>query len=70
MNGEPTPSRALRFLLSLRQQDWLALTLLALHAALIFSIDTALSRRFHIPFGCFLLATVLRGDRSCAGRRC
>ena len=65
MTTEPTPSRALRFLLSLRQQDWLALMLLALHAALVFGIDTALSKAFLLShFGCFLLwQPVLRGEQ-------
>jgi signal transduction histidine kinase len=65
MNAEPTSSRALRFLLSLRQQDWLALMLLALHAALVFGIDTALSKAFLLShFGAFLLwQPVLRGEQ-------
>ena len=65
MTGDPTPSRALRFLLSLRQQDWLALMLFSLHAALVFGIDTALSKAFLLShFGCFLLwQPVLRGEQ-------
>ncbi len=65
MTSETAPWRALRFLLSLRQQDWLALMLLALHAALVFGIDTALSKAFLLShFGCFLLwQPVLRGEQ-------
>jgi len=65
MTGDTTPSRALRFLLSLRQQDWLALMLFSLHAALVFGIDTALSKAFLLShFGCFLLwQPVLRGEQ-------
>jgi signal transduction histidine kinase len=65
MIADPAPSRALRFLLSLRQQDWLALMLFSLHAALVFGIDTALSKAFLLShFGCFLLwQPVLRGEQ-------
>jgi signal transduction histidine kinase len=65
MTSEPTTTRALRFLLSLRQQDWLALMLFSLHAGLVFGIDTALSKAFLLShFGCFLLwQPVLRGEQ-------
>ena len=51
------PAHALlRVLLSLRQQDWLALMLLGLHAALAFGIDLPVSQAFLLfHFGCFLL---------------
>jgi signal transduction histidine kinase len=54
-----------RLLKSLRQQDWLALMLLALHAALVLGLDTALSKAFLLShFGCFLLwQPVLRGEQ-------
>ena len=52
----PTHHRALRVLLSLRQQDWLALMLIGLHAALVLGINTALSKAFLLThFGAFLL---------------
>jgi signal transduction histidine kinase len=65
MTNEPTSTRALRFLLSLRQQDWLALMLFSLHAGLVFGIDTALSKAFLLShFGCFLLwQPMLRGEQ-------
>jgi hypothetical protein len=45
---------ALRVLLSLRQQDWLALMLLGLHVALAFGIDAPVSKAFLLfHFGCF-----------------
>jgi signal transduction histidine kinase len=45
-----------RLLPALRQQDWLALTLLALHGALALGIDTAASKALLLThFGCFLL---------------
>jgi hypothetical protein len=45
-----------RLLPALRQQDWLALTLLALHGALTLGIDTAASKALLLThFGCFLL---------------
>lgn len=69
MTTERASLRALRFLLSLRQQDWLALMLLSLHAALLFGIDTALSKAFLLShFGCFLLwQPVLRGEQKLYG---
>lgn len=50
---------------SLRQQDWLALMLLALHVALVSGLDTALSKAFLLShFGCFLLwQPVWRGEQ-------
>src|SRR4249919_2645414 len=56
---------ALRLLLSLRQQDWLALMLLGLHVALAFGIDAPLSKAFLLfHFGCFLLwQPVWRGEQ-------
>ena len=67
MNNDalPTHHRALRVLLSLRQQDWLALMLLGLHAALVLGINTALSKAFLLThFGAFLLwQPVLRGEQ-------
>ena len=64
-NALPTHHRALRVLLSLRQQDWLALMLLGLHAALVLGINTALSKAFLLThFGAFLLwQPVLRGEQ-------
>jgi len=61
----PTHHRALRVLLSLRQQDWLALMLIGLHAALVLGINTALSKAFLLThFGAFLLwQPVLRGEQ-------
>jgi signal transduction histidine kinase len=55
----------LRLLQSLRQQDWLALMLLSLQAALVSGLDTALSRAFMLShFGCFLLwQPVWRGEQ-------
>jgi signal transduction histidine kinase len=51
--ARPGPRRALH---ALRQQDWLALMLLALHAALVSGLDTPLSKAFMLShFGCFLL---------------
>lgn len=45
-----------RLLPALRQQDWLALTLLALHGALTLGIETAPSKALLLThFGCFLL---------------
>jgi hypothetical protein len=62
VDRQPT---ALRVLLSLRQQDWLALMLLGLHAALAFGIDLPVSQAFLLfHFGCFLLwQPVWRGDQ-------
>lgn len=60
------PQRAvLRVLLSLRQQDWLALMLLGLHVALAFGIGAPVSKAFLLfHFGCFLLwQPVWRGDQ-------
>ena len=59
------PPKALRVLLSLRQQDWLALMLMGLHAALVLGIETALSKAFLLThFGAFLLwQPVLRGEQ-------
>jgi len=69
MSTEQIPSRALRLLLSLRQQDWLALMLFGLHAALVLGIDTAVSKAFLLfHCGCFLLwQPVLRGERTLYG---
>ena len=55
----------MRLLLSLRQQDWLALMLFGLQAALMFGIDSALSKAFLLfHFGCFLLwQPVWRGEQ-------
>jgi hypothetical protein len=55
----------LRLLPGLRQQDWLALMLLALHAALALGIETAVSKAFLLShFGCFLLwQPVWRGEQ-------
>src|SRR5690349_24831997 len=60
----PQPA-ALRVLLSLRQQDWLALMLLGLHVALAFGIDAPVSKAFLLfHFGCFLLwQPVWRGEQ-------
>jgi hypothetical protein len=45
-----------RLLPALRQQDWLALTLLALHGALTLGIETPASKALLLThFGCFLL---------------
>jgi signal transduction histidine kinase len=65
MNTLPTHHRTLRILLSLRQQDWLALMLIALHAALVLGIDSALSKAFLLThFGAFLLwQPVMRGEQ-------
>ena len=64
------PASPLRFdplrpLHRLRQQDWLALMLLALHAALVSGLDTSLSKAFMLShFGCFLLwQPVWRGEQ-------
>ena len=56
---------ALHLLWRLRQQDWLALMLLGLQAALIFGIHTPLSKAFLLShFGCFLLwQPVWRGEQ-------
>ena len=58
-------SRFARLLQPLRQQDWLALMLLALHAALVSGLDTAVSKAFMLShFGCFLLwQPVWRGEQ-------
>jgi signal transduction histidine kinase len=55
----------LRLLQPLRQQDWLALMLLALQAALVSGLDTAVSKAFMLShFGCFLLwQPVWRGEQ-------
>jgi signal transduction histidine kinase len=55
----------LRLLQPLRQQDWLALMLLSLQAALVSGLDTALSKAFMLShFGCFLLwQPVWRGEQ-------
>jgi len=60
----PQPA-VLRVLLSLRQQDWLALMLLGLHVALAFGIDAPVSKAFLLfHFGCFLLwQPVWRGEQ-------
>ena len=62
VDRQPTP---LRVLLSLRQQDWLALMLLGLHVALAFGIDVPVSQAFLLfHFGCFLLwQPVWRGEQ-------
>ena len=62
---EPSRFFALRLLQPLRQQDWLALMLLGLHAALAFGIDSALSKALLLShFGCFLLwQPVWRGEQ-------
>jgi signal transduction histidine kinase len=54
-----------RLLRAMRQQDWLALMLLALHAALVFGIDTPVSKAFLLShFGFFLLwQPVWRGEQ-------
>ena len=66
--SQTQPSRffALRLLQPLRQQDWLALMLLGLHAALVFGIDSALSKALLLShFGCFLLwQPVWRGEQT------
>jgi signal transduction histidine kinase len=63
---EPSRFFALRVLQPLRQQDWLALMLLSLHAALVFGIDSALSKALLLShFGCFLLwQPVWRGEQT------
>jgi len=65
MNGANPQPALLRMLLSLRQQDWLALMLLGLHVALAFGIDMPVSKAFLLfHFGCFLLwQPVWRGDQ-------
>jgi signal transduction histidine kinase len=62
--ADPQPA-LLRALLSVRQQDWLALMLLGLHVALAFGIDRPVSKAFLLfHFGCFLLwQPVWRGDQ-------
>jgi signal transduction histidine kinase len=61
----PTRLFALRLFQPLRQQDWLALMLLGLQAALMFGIDSPLSKAFLLShFGCFLLwQPVWRGEQ-------
>src|ERR1700675_3509331 len=65
MNTVGSQPAVLRVLLSLRQQDWLALMLLGLHVALAFGIDMPVSKAFVLfHFGCFLLwQPVWRGDQ-------
>jgi hypothetical protein len=65
MSRGQTRQFILRLLPGLRQQDWLALTLLALHAALVFGIETPVSKAFLLShFGCFLLwQPVWRGEQ-------
>jgi signal transduction histidine kinase len=54
--ADPVRASGLQRLQRLRQQDWLALMLLGLHAALVFGIDTPISKAFLLfHFGCFLL---------------
>ena len=64
-HGHDIARLRLALLLSLRQQDWLALMLLGLHVALVFGIDSALSKAFLLfHFGCFLLwQPVWRGEQ-------
>jgi len=59
------PPRLVRALLTVRQQDWLALMLLGLHVALVFGIDAPVSQAFLLfHFGCFLLwQPVWRGEQ-------
>jgi signal transduction histidine kinase len=56
---------SLRLFWRLRQQDWLALMLLGLQAALMFGITSPLSKAFLLShFGCFLLwQPVWRGEQ-------
>jgi signal transduction histidine kinase len=65
VKGTSSRSGFFRRLESLRQQDWLALMLLALQAALVSGLDTALSKAFLLShFGCFLLwQPVWRGEQ-------
>src|SRR5262245_63574665 len=65
MNSARPQAALLRILLSVRQQDWLALMLLGLHVALAFGINMAVSKAFLLfHFGCFLLwQPVWRGDQ-------
>jgi hypothetical protein len=65
MNTLDSQPPVLRLLLSLRQQDWLALMLLGLHVALAFGIDAPVSKAFLLfHFGCFLLwQPVWRGEQ-------
>ena len=65
MNSAGPQAVLLRMLLSVRQQDWLALMLLGLHVALAFGIDMPVSKAFLLfHFGCFLLwQPVWRGDQ-------
>jgi hypothetical protein len=65
MSPAQTRQLILRLLPGLRQQDWLALMLLALHAALVLGIETAVSKAFLLShFGCFLLwQPVWRGEQ-------
>jgi hypothetical protein len=65
LTGNHSRFSALRPLQRLRQQDWLALMLLALHAALVSGLDTALSKACMLShFGCFLLwQPVWRGEQ-------
>jgi signal transduction histidine kinase len=65
MDGSQSRQLMHRLLPALRQQDWLALTLLALHAALVLGMGTAVSKAFLLThFGCFLLwQPVWRGEQ-------
>jgi hypothetical protein len=57
---------SLRLFWRLRQQDWLALMLLGLQAALMFGLESPLSKAFLLShFGCFLLwQPVWRGEQT------
>jgi signal transduction histidine kinase len=63
--GNQSRFSPLRLLQPLRQQDWLALMLLALQAALVSGLDSALSKACMLShFGCFLLwQPVWRGEQ-------
>jgi signal transduction histidine kinase len=65
MSSDYSQSTLLRTLLSLRQQDWLALMLLGLQVALSFGIEEPVSQAFLLfHFGCFLLWQPLwRGEQ-------
>lgn len=63
------PSAVARLARLLRAQDWLALMLVGLHAALVFGIHTGVARGFLLfHFGCFLLwQPLFRGEHRLIG---
>src|SRR5687768_6487675 len=65
LTGNQSRFSPLRLLQPLRQQDWLALMLFALQAALVSGLDSALSKACMLShFGCFLLwQPVWRGEQ-------